>query len=225
MKNVLIKFCGMRTVEDALYAISLGASYVGFIVDVSGSKRSISKKDFFDSAREIKKSGKAAKIVAVTADMTKETLQELAASELVDVLQFHGDESPEVCAELKKKKEVWKAINVSDGDAMEHALSFRECADRILLDTGSAHQKANGTSGAFDAFDIFCVLNAQGIPSVLSGGLDAQNITGYLERLHPEIVDVSRGIENAPGEKSREKMEEFMEKVRGFRMKHQTQFN
>jgi len=213
MSNISVKFCGMKTVEDARYAISLGVFYIGFIVNVPGSKGSVAKKDFFDIARKLKKDGTEAKIVAVTADMPKEALQELSASEFVDVLQLHGKESPEICAELAKKKEVWKAINVSDGGARKRALSFRESASRILLDTGNAEQKASGTSGAFDAFAIFAALNAQGIPLVLSGGLDAQNIATYLERLHPEIIDVSRGIESSPGEKSREKMREFMEKV------------
>lgn len=214
MKNVSVKFCGMKTLEDALYAISLGVSFIGFVLDVSASRRSVSKAHLFACASEIKKHSKGARVVAVTVDKTQEELDELADNEYIDILQLHGKESPEVCAGLKKKKEVWKAV--SDSDAAKKAFSFRASASRILLDTGSARQKASGTSGAFNAFAIFAALNEQGIPLVLSGGLDAQNITTYLERLHPEIIDVSRGIENAPGEKSKEKMGEFMERVLQF---------
>ena len=216
MKRIEVKFCGMKNVQDAILALSLGVSYVGFVVDVPESPRGVSGKDFFSLAREVKKNRSDAKVVAVTVDKSREELEEFLKSEFVDVLQLHGNESAELCAMLKKIKEVWKAINARDSDAIKKASEFHQNADRILLDTGNAQEKAKGTSDAFDAFEVFDKLKTQGIPLVLSGGLDEKNIVGYFRRLRPEIIDVSRGIESSPGEKSREKMKEFMNEVNEF---------
>jgi phosphoribosylanthranilate isomerase len=210
MKTVKIKFCGMRTKNSLVYAIDLGVDYLGFVVDYPKSPRSISIGQFLKIAEWLKtnKKGKY-KIVAVTVDMSVKKIQQIANCGFVDVIQLHGNEEVEVIKKIKGL-EIWKAWNnKSKGDVLE----MNKYADRILLDSGNATEKALNSSGEFDGFDLYKELAAKKVELVLSGGIDAKNASMYLDKLKPEIIDVSRGIETLPGKKSKKKMKEFIETV------------
>jgi phosphoribosylanthranilate isomerase len=149
------------------------------------------------------------KIVAVTVDMALKNIQSIIDKGFADVIQLHGDEKIESIKKIKGI-EIWKAWDKnSKGDVLE----MSKVVDRILLDSGNAVEKALNTSGSFDANALYERLNSKKIDIVLSGGIDASNVNGYLEKLSPEIIDVSRGIEASPARKSKKKMKEFMNSV------------
>ena len=213
MKRAKIKYCGMRTKDSLIYAIDLGIDYLGFIVDFPKSKRSISVKKFLQTAEWLKKNKKGKyKIVAVTVDMPIKTMQLLAGNKYVDVIQLHGSETTEAADKIKGV-EVWKVWNdKSKGNGME----MSKHVDKILLDSGDADEKAKNNSGEFDAFALYKKLVSKKVKVVLSGGLDAKNISSYLKKLNPEIIDISRGIETLPAMKSKKKMKEFIETVNDY---------
>ena len=203
----------MRTKEALEYAIELGADYLGFVIDFPKSPRSISLSGFLKIAEWLKKNKKGKyKIVAVTVDMPMENIQIIIDKGLADIIQLHGNEK---LTNIKKIKgiEVWKAWNKnSKGDVFK----MSKAVDRILLDSGNAMEKALNTSGEFDGFALYEKLRSKKVKVVLSGGIDANNVKGYLEKLNPEIIDVSRGTESSPGKKSKKKMKEFMDSINDF---------
>jgi len=200
----------MRTKEALEYAIDIGVDYLGFVIDFPKSPRSISLSEFHKTAEWLRKNKKGKyKIVAVTVDMPLENIKLLVDKGLADIVQLHGNEK---LSNIKKIKgiEIWKAWNKnSKGDVLE----MNKAVDRILLDSGSATEKALNTSGEFDAFALYKKLKGKKVKAVLSGGIDASNVKDYLEKLSPEIIDISRGIETSPRKKSKKKMKEFMNLV------------
>ncbi len=200
----------MRTKEALEYAIDLGVDYLGFVIDFPKSPRSVSLGEFNKTTNWLKKNKKGKyKIVAVTVDMALKNIQSIIDKGFADVIQLHGDEKIESIKKIKGI-EIWKAWDKnSKGDVLE----MSKVVDRILLDSGNAVEKALNTSGSFDANALYERLNSKKIDIVLSGGIDASNVNGYLEKLSPEIIDVSRGIEASPARKSKKKMKEFMNSV------------
>jgi len=200
----------MRTKDSLLYAIDLGVDYLGFVVDYPKSPRSISIGQFLKTAEWLKSNKKGKyKIVAVTVDMPVKKIQQIIESDFVDVIQLHGNESVELIKKIKGI-EVWKAWNnKSKGDVLE----MSKYVDRILLDSGNANEKALNISGEFDGFILYNKLKAKRAGLILSGGIDAKNVSRYLDELKPEIIDISRGIETLPGKKSKKKMKDFIETV------------
>jgi len=203
----------MRTKESLAYAIDLGVDYVGFIVDYPKSKRSIPLSKFLQTVEWLKKNKKGTyKIVAVTVDMPLQNIQLIAGSNYVDVVQLHGNETAGFASKIKGV-EVWKAWNnKSKGDIIK----MSKHVNRMLLDSGDAEAKAKNNSGEFDAFSLYKKLENKKVKVVLSGGIDVKNVAGYLKKLNPDIIDISRGIETAPGKKSKMKMKKFIKTVNDY---------
>ena len=127
----------------------------------------------------------------------------------VDLLQFHGEESPELCAAAPRP--YVKAVRVrSRRDILEAADRYTD-ARALLLDTH--HDALWGGIGA--SFDWSVVPDEIGRPVVLAGGLTPENVAGAIRRVRPFAVDVSGGVESAPGEKDPDSMERFMREVAG----------
>lgn len=210
MKKVKIKFCGMKSKPDLVFAIDLGINYLGFVVDYPKSPRSLALGEFLNLAEWLKKNKKGNyKIVAVTVDMPIKNLQKIIDSGFVEVIQLHGNETIEYIKKIKGIK-LWKVWNnKSKGDVF----GVSKYVDRILLDSGNAVEKANNKSGEFDAFSLYKKLTSKKVNVVLSGGINAGNVKGYLKKIKPEIIDISRGIEISSGKKSKKKMKEFMETI------------
>ena len=208
-----VKFCGITNSEDAKQAIELGVDYLGFIVDFPKSPRSISIDKFLELAESIKKDFKdKVKIVAVTVSMSEEKLEKLAESGLVDVIQFHGNEAPEICGKFKNRVEVWKNISITNYKLQ--ITNYKNIVDKFLMDATSIKEKLEGKYNKFEDFDEFKRLRDEGYKLILAGGLNPENIEDYILKLDPEIVDVASGIEEYPGKKSFVKMEKFVLKTK-----------
>ena len=125
----------------------------------------------------------------------------------VDLLQFHGEEPPELCAGAGKP--YVKAVRVRTGEDVVEAAARYPDARALLLD---AHHDAlwGGTGARFD-WDV--VPEDVGRPIVLAGGLTPENVAGAIRRVRPFAVDVSGGVESAPGEKDARSIERFMKEV------------
>jgi phosphoribosylanthranilate isomerase len=216
-KRCKVKFCGMRDNPTLAFAVDIGADYIGFVIDFPKSPRSISREEFIRKAKWLRNNHDGNyKIVAVTVDMPLNNLEFIIENSMADVIQLHGKEHISICRLVSEQVETWKAINAKGEMSMEEINTFGKSVDKLLLDSGTALEKARNTSGAFDNMDLYNSLVKQGIDVVLSGGLDITNIEHYLNLLNPAIIDVSRGVESAPGVKAKQKMMEFMDKVNRF---------
>lgn len=204
--SVLVKICGLRTLDDAFDALDCGADLLGFNF-YPDSKRYIdpidAKKIFEDLPPAIPKVG-----IFVNAD--PQLVVDLAVDLSLDILQFHGDETPEYCSQFGRSW--WRAFRpASEKDIL--AIPQYEEAEAYLID--AYVEKAFGGTGVVSNWDLAVKAKKYG-KIILSGGLKPDNIEMALQTVKPYAVDVASGVEDFPGVKNLHKMEEFIAKVRRF---------
>jgi len=200
-----IKICGITNKNDAIDAAKLNVDMLGFVF-YHGSKRFVRPKTAADIAGELPPF--IAK-VGVFVDEKTEKVLETAEDASLDILQFHGDETPEYCGRFGPKYKVIKAFRIKDKSDLKKINDYD--TDFYLLDTGSDDLKG-GTGKTFDwkILEGFEFLR----PVILSGGLTPNNVVGAIAEVAPYGVDVSTGVERAPGEKDHGLMAKFVENVR-----------
>lgn len=210
-----IKICGLKTDEALAAALAGVASHVGFIF-FAKSPRYV---DPAEAGRLRQAARGKAKAVAVTVDASDAFLDEIVAKMSPDMLQLHGSETPERVVEVKARYglPVMKALSVSEAADIERIKPFIGIADRFLFDAkppkGSELPGGNGI--AFD-WRILAGLDA-GVDYMLSGGLNAANIGDALQLANPPGIDISSGVESAPGVKEPALIEQFFRAVRAAR--------
>ena len=200
-----IKICGITNKIDAVNAVGLGVDMLGFVF-FKKSKRYVDPMVVEDIANELPPY--IAK-VGVFVDETKEKVIEIAQNAALDVLQFHGAETPEYCNYFKDKYKVIKAFRIKDKKNLKNVNDYD--TDFYLFDTYK-EILAGGTGESFDwkILKDFEVLK----PVILSGGLNPENISMAIKEVAPYGVDVSTGVEISPGKKDLKLMKSFVEKVR-----------
>lgn len=210
-----IKICGLKTPETLAAALDGGASHVGFIF-FAKSPRYI-EPELAGSLR-VAARGRA-KAVAVVVDADDAFLDRIASETKPDMLQLHGKETPERVAEVKARYglPVMKAFSVSEAADLERTRPFAGIADHFLFDAkppkGSELPGGNGVS--FD-WRLLQQLDPK-VDYLLSGGLSAQNIGEALLLANPPGIDISSGVEGAPGVKDVGLIDAFFRAVRAAR--------
>jgi len=198
--NVKVKICGLRTPETLEAALDAGADYIG-LVFYDASPRNVSFADA--SALAAMARGKA-KSVALLVDPDDEAVKRIVDEVNPDLIQLHGSESPERVAQIKRiaKRPVMKAIKVGSSDDVALSDAYR-AADIILFDAKTPQDARDalpgGNSVPFD-WDAFARVK-KSANFMLSGGLDPDNVRLAITTTHAPMVDVSSGVESAPGEK------------------------
>lgn len=210
--TLLVKICGLKTTDALDAALEAGADLVGFVF-FEPSPRHVG----YDAARALgaRVQGRAGK-VALTVDADDETFERIVAELQPDMLQLHGKESPEQVRVLKKKFDlpVMKAIPVETADDLAAVAAYSKVADRLLFDA-RAPREATRPGGLGKSFDWTLLKDLDpGIPHMLSGGLDAENVAEALRVTCAPGVDVSSGVERAPGEKDSDKIRAFVRAAR-----------
>jgi phosphoribosylanthranilate isomerase len=202
---VRIKICGITNLEDALIAVGAGADALGFVF-AAGSPRRVTP----DTAARI--AGRLPPFVArvgVFVNESAEKVRETAALCGLDTLQFHGCETPAFCREFAPLK-VCKAFRVESAASLESLPDYP--VDAWLLDSFVPGQ-AGGTGAVFN-WDLAAAAQRHGRPLVLAGGLTPGNVAQAIEQVRPYAVDVSSGVEAAPGRKDPARVIAFCEAVR-----------
>jgi phosphoribosylanthranilate isomerase len=210
--SLLVKVCGLKTPETLEAALTAGADLVGFVF-FPASPRHVASEAAIELGRLA--SGRATK-VALTVDADDATLEAIIAALQPDVLQLHGKESPERVAALKARfgLPVMKAIPVEVQSDLAVVADYADVADRLLFDA-RAPREATRPGGLGRPFDWRLLQNVDpGIPFMLSGGLNAGNIAEALQLTRAGGVDVSSGVERAPGEKDLAKIRAFVRAAR-----------
>ena len=207
-----IKICGLKTEEAVDRAVALGASHIGFIF-FPKSPRNIEPAD---AGRLAERARGRAKIVAVTVNADSDTLDEIVDQLSPDILQLHGNESPERVLTVKAVYglPVMKAFSVREADDLKKIDPYIGIADRFLFDakppTGSELPGGNGVS--FD-WNLMHLLDG-GVDYMLSGGLNKDNLAEAIRMTGAPGIDASSGVERAPGVKDLGLMEAFFEAAR-----------
>jgi phosphoribosylanthranilate isomerase len=214
MTNVDVKICGLSTSEHVNAAIRHGASHLGFVF-FPRSPRNVTPEQAMGLAANVPPQVQR---VGVFVDPDDALLA--AASPALTILQLHGAETPQRLAEIKARfgLPVWKALGVRTSADVAAARAFDAAADLLLFDakpptTATSDDMLPGGTGL--RFD-WRLLRGQrwSVPWGLSGGLDASNVAGAIRELRPALVDVSSGVEDAPGKKSVARIEQFLKASR-----------
>ena len=198
-----IKICGITNPEDALAAVEAGADAVGFIF-VPSSPRVVTR-DKVSQILALLPS--AIQTVGVVANERPEFLESLLRVCPLQTLQFHGEESPEEVFSLKGQVKLIKAIRVQNPKDIEQIPDY-EGVDAILLDARQPGQEG-AASRPFE-WDLVSRAKSFGIPLIVAGGLNPQNVGDLLAKVHPFGVDVSSGVEAAPGRKDPDLIRAFI---------------
>jgi phosphoribosylanthranilate isomerase len=210
--SLLVKICGLKSPDALDAALGAGADLVG-LVFFSPSPRNVPVAAARALGERVR--GRAGK-VALTVDADDAMFEAIVDTLSPDMLQLHGHETPERVGALKEKfgLPVMKAIPVETKADLAAVASYANVADRLLFDA-RAPREATRPGGLGRTFDWYLLENLQpGIPFMLSGGLDAGNIVEALKITRAPGVDVSSGVERAPGEKDAEKIQKFVRAAR-----------
>lgn len=197
--GVIVKICGLSTEESVDAALAAGADMVGFAFFPASPR-------FISVERAASLAGRArgrAEIVTFTVDMDDAGLSKIVEAVQPDWLQFHGKESPTRVAEAKKRFGIrlMKAIGIREKADLAAADAYCKVADRLLLDAkppkGAILPGGNGAPFDWRILESF----DPGMPWLLAGGIHASNVAEALAISGAPGIDVSSGVESAPGRK------------------------
>lgn len=208
-----VKFCGMCRPPDAEAGVAAGARYVGVILSPVGPRAQT-----LESAAAIYAAAAGAMRVGVFVDEPAARIRDVATELRLDVLQLHGEETPDSLAGLRTGAwRVWKAIRPREsGEFLAGLMAWKGRLDGIVVDGWTA----SGAGGTGTLFPWAAVERHRGrVPAgmdlVVAGGLVPENVADAVRRLRPDVVDVSSGVETARCVKSELLMRRFVAAVRG----------
>jgi len=207
-----VKICGLTTPEALDAALEAGADLVGFVF-FPPSPRNLG----LEAARMLgAQVGARAGKVALTVDATDDKLLAIVEALKPDMLQLHGKETPERVVQVRTRYglPVVKALPVAERADLSPIREYAQVADRLLFDARPPKEatRPGGLGRRFD-WTLLAGINP-GVPYLLSGGLDAGNVAEALRITRAPGVDVSSGVESAPGVKDPERIREFVRAAR-----------
>jgi len=199
-----VKICGITRIEDALKASALGVDALGFVF-YAKSPRNIGVLQAQDIISQLPG---FVTTIGLFLNPQENFVKQVLADTDIDCLQFHGTESVTFCESFGKP--YIKALGIADVDDIEALIKQYASAHSVLLDSHKAG-KAGGTGEIFDWLSIPENLRNQ---IILAGGLNADNVAEAIEQVKPYAVDLSSGVEMAPGKKDHELMTRLMSEVK-----------
>ena len=209
--RVRVKICGLTTAADAEAAIHAGADALGFNT-WSGSRRFL---DLDQAGDWISGLPTFVTRVALCVNAPMEAASAFAGLPFIDVVQLHGDESPEFCRQLAEssRRPLIRAVRL---ESFEQGASLALWGTRNVLIDAAVAGAYGGTGTRLD-LDLAArtVVHCKGLCLTLAGGLDPDNVAEAVRRVRPYAVDVASGVESAPGRKDTAKMRDFVQAVAG----------
>ncbi len=196
-----VKICGITNPGDARAAVEAGADALGFMF-YEPSPRNVSLETAANIIRGLPPLvAKVGVFVNAAAPFIRQAIRECG----IDTLQFHGEEPPEFCRQFAPLKR-YKAFRIADQASLKALPQFD--TDAWLLDS-YVPAKPGGTGAPFN-WDLAVEAKQLGRPIILAGGLTPENVAEAVRRVGPYAVDVSSGVESAPGRKDARKMRDFI---------------
>ena len=207
MTRTRVKVCGITSPADAGLATTAGADAIGMVfytksprhISISAAKEITSVMPPFTST------------VGLFVNSSQQDVSTVLADVPLDLLQFHGDEDESFCSSFNRP--YIKAVRVKPETNLMQLCSQYPSARGILLDS----YKKGIPGGTGEIFDWNMIPADLPLPIVLAGGLDASNVAAAVSIVQPWAVDVSSGVEISPGNKDRQKIEQFIQAVKGTR--------
>lgn len=204
MSVVRSKICGITRLEDALAAVDAGADAIG-LVFYAKSPRAVTVQQ---AQAIVAALPPFVTTVGLFVDCQRSELNAILDAVPLDLLQFHGDETPAACEGFRRP--YIKALRVKPGDDVAARIGLYGSAAGVLLDTFVP----GVPGGTGEAFDWSLVPQGLTVPIILAGGLTPENVRAAIERVRPYAVDVSGGVEASKGLKDSDKIHAFVRAVR-----------
>ncbi len=202
--NVRVKICGITTPQDAADAADAGADCIGLVFHPPSPRHL----DIEQACTIRDVLPPFVSTCAVVMDPETDFLDRLSAELRPDLVQYHGNESPTLCAHFRGP---WiRAVSMHNPEALQQAQQTYPNARGFLLDSHLPGE----AGGRGEAFDWDAVTSEDPRPLILAGGLDADCVADAIAQCQPWAVDVSSGVESAPGRKDPERMRAFIQEVR-----------
>lgn len=200
MRDIKVKICGLKSPQDVDAVSKAGASYAGFVF-FPKSPRHVE----ITQARELALCAPVGLCkVALTVNAGNEALDAITATVPLDMLQLHGNESPERVTEIKTRYglPVMKAIGVADAEDLKKIDLYSQVADQLLIDAKPPKNAAlpGGNGLSFD-WRLLAGRKYWQCPWMLAGGLNVANVAEAIKMTGARQVDVSSGVESEPGQK------------------------
>ncbi len=205
LMSVKVKICGITNAPDALAAVEAGADALGFMF-YEPSPRNVSIRQATEIIREL--SPFIIK-VGVFVDAPEDLVMRAISDCGLNMLQFHGNETPEYCTQFGLMS--MKAFRIRDASSLESLQQYP--TEAYLLDAFVA-DKLGGTGEKFN-WELAIEAKKLGRPIFLAGGLTPANVAEAVRMVQPYAVDVSSGVEAAPGKKDHDKIREFIRAAKG----------
>jgi phosphoribosylanthranilate isomerase len=202
--STLVKICGLTSPADALAAAAAGADALGFMF-YEKSPRHLTIKTAAEIAGQLPP---FVVKVGVFVNAPEETVLRAIGECGLNLLQFHGDETPEYCGLFPVM--TVKAFRIRDAESLKQLSQYQ--TDAWLLDTWMP-DKPGGTGATFN-WDLAVAAQKLGKPIFLAGGLTPENVADAVRRVRPYAVDVSSGVEASPGKKDHAKVAAFIQAVK-----------
>jgi phosphoribosylanthranilate isomerase len=200
---VRVKICGITSVDDAIVAVDAGADALGFVFFARSPRNILTE----EAAGIIRQLPPLVQTVGLFVNEDADVVNRIADECGLDIVQLHGDETPAYCDGIRRR--VLKAFRVQNLQSLETMGNYRVAG--YLLDAWKK-DAYGGTGHTFD-WELAKGAAAHG-PLVLAGGLDPGNVAEAVRRVRPYAVDVSSGVESAPGKKDRQKVQEFISRAK-----------
>jgi phosphoribosylanthranilate isomerase len=203
-----IKVCGIMRPDEAAFAVTAGASYLGVVF--AEGPRTVTP----DIAREIVAAALGVAVMGVFADQPVDEILQIGDRAGLSGAQLHGTYSPASAARLRAAGlEVWRVVRIAAPSDLDLLVEAANESDAVLVEPKVAHVRG----GAGLPLDLAVAREARsrlaGHPMVLAGGLTPETVSEALALVRPEIVDVSSGVERLPGIKDLDKIARFVEAV------------
>ncbi|GAA0738154.1 phosphoribosylanthranilate isomerase [Clostridium oceanicum] len=196
--NTKVKICGLKSLKDISIVNKYDIDYVGFVF--AKSKRQVTK----ELAKKMKERLKGKiKAVGVFVDTPYERINEIIEYASLDMVQLHGNETNDLCSKINKP--VLKAISIKNKDSVNKVLKYKDICG-FVVDGAVA-----GSGKVFDWNFIGDI--SSNYFTFLAGGLNEENVEEAIEKIKPQVVDVSSGVE-VDGIKNEEKIKKFIRKVK-----------
>ena len=207
---VATKICGLRLPSEIEAAANYGARWIGMVF-YPPSPRHLQLEEARSLASFAEKNAPKLQRVALTVDADDPTLEEIIYAASPAFLQCHGSETPERIAQIKTKfgLSVIKSVRITDANDLKQAEELEEVADMMLFDSAPIDASLPGGTG--HSFNWSVMQEWQGKkPWLLAGGLTPQNVKEAITASGAEAVDVSSGVESAPGTKDLTAIRDFI---------------
>lgn len=203
--NTTIKICGFTREADARVAIDLGVDALGFVF-YPRSKRAVSA----EQLHWLKRLPPFVQLTALFVNPQADTVHSVLNQIPIELLQFHGNESPVLCQQFGRRYIKAVPMEGLNASAAKDYMAAHQQACGFLLDNYGVHE----IGGSGTAFDWSNIPEQTPAPLIMAGGLHAKNVAEVVRVVRPYGVDVSSGVESAPGVKSAEKIAAFVAAVR-----------